>query len=193
MSTEYSMWCAICGFRHNRPPGQTEHAREKACGMCGVVKPLAQFPRSNGSWDGHRHACVQCVAAEREQTTARKAEVAAQEAAKPLLLVLPDFPAGTPVDELAEPQRKLWLRTYYLECHGCGSAIPAVKRRSAKGVDFEECHPFSVVHKDVYGYLWASEEWYCSEICYQARRRREAPYWRRKAEEAEAEYAAFRS
>src|SRR5260370_20820368 len=84
MPIEYNAWCPICGFQHNRPSDQTEHAREKACEVCGKLKPLSEFPRNNGSWDGHRKICLQCAAAHKVQGAARKAEVKAIEEAKPV-------------------------------------------------------------------------------------------------------------
>ncbi|MBA3822455.1 MAG: hypothetical protein H0X24_00965 [Ktedonobacterales bacterium] len=34
---------------------------EKRCRTCGVVKPLEEYPRHNGSPDGHRHDCRVCL------------------------------------------------------------------------------------------------------------------------------------
>jgi DNA polymerase-3 subunit epsilon len=83
MPIEYGAWCPICGFRHNRPSGQTEHPREKACEACGEIKPLSAYHRSNGSWNGHQKVCVQCAAAQKAQIDSRKANEKAIDEAKP--------------------------------------------------------------------------------------------------------------
>lgn len=73
MSTEYNVWCAICGFRHNRPTGQTEHAREKACDACGRTKSLTDFSPNSGSHDGHYRVCKACRGVDKAQKGAKAA------------------------------------------------------------------------------------------------------------------------
>lgn len=53
-------------------------ATEKPCDRCGEIKPLFQFPRSNGSFDGHRHTCTDCL--ERERAEHRQARAQQQQA-----------------------------------------------------------------------------------------------------------------
>jgi hypothetical protein len=166
MPIEYSAWCPICDFNHNRPSDQTEHAREKSCEACGKLKPLSEYPRNNGSWDGHRKICLQCAAAQKVQVAARKAEEKAVEEAKPLLLVLPAFPQTTDADDLPQDARKVWIRGKIV-CQRCNAELPTVKRRSQKGVDFEIYRPFSPVFRDEMDTLYASQLWYCSASCYE--------------------------
>src|SRR5258705_7228790 len=127
MPTEYNASCSTCGFQHNRPSGQTEHAREKACEACGKLKSLTEYPRSNGSWDGHRKICLNCAAAQKVQVAARKSEEKAIEEAKPLLLVLPAFPQTTGADDLPQDARKVWIRGEIV-CQHCNTELPTVKR-----------------------------------------------------------------
>jgi hypothetical protein len=166
MSTLYSVWCPTCGFKHNRPSEQTEHAHEKACETCGKVKPLSDFPRNNGSWDGHRKICEICSAAQKAQIAAKKAEEKALEEAKPLLLVLPTFPHSIDINDLPEHARKVWVRGGIV-CASCSAELPTVKSRSQKGQDFEICRPFSPVFRDEDDNLYASQRWYCSASCYE--------------------------
>ena len=185
MSIEYSAWCPTCGFRHNRPSGQTEHPREKACEACGEVKPLSAYPRNNGSWDGHQKACLQCTAERKAQVAARKAEEKAIEEAKPLLLVLPTFPEQVNIDDLPDDERKLWVHGKIV-CQHCNVELPTVRRRSQKGVDFEVCRPFSPVVRDEDGNLFTSRRWYCSASCYETQHTADV-------ERARLKYAEFRA
>jgi DNA polymerase III epsilon subunit-like protein len=61
----YSVYCSICKTRHNMADGQTTHHTEKPCNTCGEIKPLAAFPKSGGSQDGHRHTCSACLSHEK--------------------------------------------------------------------------------------------------------------------------------
>jgi len=63
----YGKYCAQCGFGHNTLSGQEHHLSEKSCTVCGVVKELTAFPRSNGSYDGHRHTCSACAAQQKDE------------------------------------------------------------------------------------------------------------------------------
>jgi DNA polymerase III subunit epsilon len=47
-----------------RPSEQTEHPNEKACEVCGEVKPLSAYPSHSSSWDGHRKLCTHCTASQ---------------------------------------------------------------------------------------------------------------------------------
>lgn len=185
MPIEYNAWCPICNFRHNRPSGQTEHPREKACEACGHVKPLSAYPRSNGSWNGHQRACLQCTAARKTQEAAHKAEAKAIEEAKPLLLVLPTFPQHVNTDSLPDDERKLWVRGK-VTCQHCKVELPTVKRRSPKGLEFEICRPFSPVSREEDGDVHASRLWYCSASCYETQHAAEV-------ERAHLKHAAFRA
>jgi hypothetical protein len=198
---EYNAWCDICGFRHNRPEGQTEHPTEKVCPSCpgGELQPLSAFKVHTSSWDGHQKLCLQCAAAQgtaksamMAQLLARQKEEAAREAAKPLVLVLPDFPQHVDVVWLPERDRKRWVRAEYLICPGCGSALPAEKKRSRNGLAYEEVRPFCPVTYDA-EWGWACGDWYCSEVCYAGHERREAPARQHREEEARRAREAFRT
>jgi hypothetical protein len=182
MSILYSAWCPICGFKHNRPSEQTEHASEKACETCGKVKPLSDYPRNNGSWDGHRKICETCAAAQKVQVAAKKAEEKAIEEAQPLLLVLPTFPQDINTDELPESERKLWLRSR-ISCQHCKAELPTVKRHGQKVQDFEICRPFSPVFHDDYDNSYTSSGlWYCSASCYETQHQADTERIRRDYE-----------
>lgn len=185
MPTAYSAWCPICGFQHNRPSGQTEHPREKKCEVCGEVKPLSAYLRSNGSWDGHRKLCQQCAAAQKAQDAARKAVEKAIEESKPLLLVLPTFQQSVNTEDVPEHDRKLWVRGKII-CQHCKAELPTVKRRSQKGTDFEICRPFSPVSRDEDGNLYASGLWYCSASCFETQHKA-------IVESERLQYGAFRT
>lgn len=185
MPIEYNARCSICGFQHNRPSEQTEHPREKKCEVCGKVKPLSAYPRSNGSWDGHRKMCQQCAAEQKVQVAARKAEEKAIEEAKPLLLVLPTFPQHINTDELPDSERKVWVRGR-ISCQHCKAELPTVKRHSQRGLDFEICRPFSPIFRNEDDYLYASRLWYCSASCFEIQHKAET-------ERAHLGYEAFRA
>jgi hypothetical protein len=186
MPTLYSEWCPICGFKHNRPSEQIEHAREKACESCGAVKPLSDYPRNNGSWDGHRKICETCAAAQKVQVAAKKAEEKAVDEAKPLLLVLPAFPQHVNINDLPEHARKVWVRGKVV-CASCKAELPTVQRHSQKGQDFEICRPFSPVFREEDDNLYASSQvWYCSESCYEAQHTAHIEQERRRYEEFRA-------
>ncbi|MFI5274603.1 MAG: exonuclease domain-containing protein [Ktedonobacterales bacterium] len=114
MSTEYSVWCSVCDFPHNRPSGQIEHPREKRCEICGETKPLSGYARNSGSWDGHRKVCLPCAATEKAKAAAHKAQYKAIEQAKPLAGAQGDAHAATGrygrFAEMTTEQVAVWAR-----------------------------------------------------------------------------------
>ncbi len=68
-------YCGVCkGYVESE--GHTHP--EKECQVCHQVKKLAEFPLHPSSIDGHRHTCIICDAAEKEQEKTRRAQAKIQ-------------------------------------------------------------------------------------------------------------------
>lgn len=148
MRIEHEIYCQQCGFAHDRRAGETYHAQEKECQVCTLTQPLAAFPRSYRSYDGHSLTCLICLPI---QPDAVRVDQQAGE-----VLVIPIFTSDVDLQDV-HPETRHWWQTGVPSCTHCAEEIRVTHERDRDSKGYLKCQP-------VTDSLFA-DELFCDEDC----------------------------